>query len=128
MSVAGVVAAYHTAMLHRSADELADLYAEDGLHEFPFGGLPPFKGREEVRAGYTMMWGAMEALVKEIRDVVIRQTTDPEVVVAEHETVVAVADQELTVPGLLILRVRDGLIVHTRDYMDTSAIARVRAA
>ncbi|HUR01895.1 MAG TPA: nuclear transport factor 2 family protein [Nonomuraea sp.] len=128
MSVTGVVAAYHTAMLHKSADELADLYAEDGLHEFPFGGLPPFKGREEVRAGYTMMWGAMKALVKEIRDVVIRQTTDPEVVVAEQETVVTVADQELTVPGLLILRVRDGLIVHTRDYMDTSAIARVRTA
>jgi uncharacterized protein (TIGR02246 family) len=128
MSVAGVVAAYHAAMLHKSADELADLYAEDGLHEFPFGGLPPFQGREEVRAGYTMMWGAMEALVKEIRDVVIRQTTDPEVVVAEHETVVTVADQELTVPGLLILQVRDGLIVRARDYMDTSAIARVRAA
>jgi uncharacterized protein (TIGR02246 family) len=128
MSITDVVAAYHAAMLHKSADELADLYAEDGLHEFPFGGLPAFKGREEVRAGYTMMWGSMKALVKEIRDVVIRQTTEPEVVVAEHEAVVTVADQELTVPGLLILRVRDGLIVHARDYMDTSAIARVRAA
>ncbi|MEV6157522.1 nuclear transport factor 2 family protein [Nonomuraea sp. NPDC052129] len=128
MSTTDVVAAYHAAMLHKSADELADLYAEDGLHEFPFGGLPPFKGREEIRAGYTMMWGAMKALVKEIRDVTIRQTTDPEVIVAEQETVVTVADQELTVPGLLILRVRDGLIVHARDYMDTSAVARVRAA
>lgn len=128
MSTTDVVAAYHAAMLHKSADELADLYAEDGLHEFPFGGLPPFKGQEEIRAGYTMMWGAMKALVKEIRDVTIRQTTDPEVIVVEHETVVTVADQELTVPGLLILRVRDGLIVHTRDYMDTSAVARVRAA
>ncbi|MEU7839167.1 MULTISPECIES: nuclear transport factor 2 family protein [unclassified Nonomuraea] len=128
MSTTEVVAAYHAAMLHKSADELADLYAEDGLHEFPFGGLPPFEGREEIRAGYTMMWGAMKALVKEIRDVTIRQTTDPEVIVAEQETVVTVADQELTVPGLLILRVRDGLIVHTRDYMDTSAVARVRAA
>ncbi|MEV1248863.1 nuclear transport factor 2 family protein [Nonomuraea sp. NPDC050022] len=128
MSTTDVVAAYHAAMLHKSADELADLYAEDGLHEFPFGGLPPFKGREEIRAGYTMMWGAMKALVKEIRDVTIRQTTDPEVIVAEQETVVTVADQELTVPGLVILRVRDGLIVHARDYMDTSAVARVRAA
>ena len=128
MSTTDVVAAYHAAMLHKSADELADLYAEDGLHEFPFGGLAPFRGREEIRAGYTMMWGAMKALVKEIRDVTIRQTTDPEVIVAEQETVVTVADQELTVPGLLILRVRDGLIVHTRDYMDTSAVARVRAA
>ncbi|WP_433512762.1 nuclear transport factor 2 family protein [Nonomuraea sp. CA-143628] len=128
MSTTDVVAAYHAAMLHKSADELADLYAEDGLHEFPFGGLPPFKGREEIRAGYTLMWGAMKALVKEIRDVTIRQTTDPEVIVAEQQTVVTVADQELTVPGLLILRVRDGLIVHARDYMDTSAVARVRAA
>ncbi|MEU0572787.1 nuclear transport factor 2 family protein [Nonomuraea sp. NPDC005983] len=128
MSHAEIVTRYHAAMRHKSPDELADLYGEDGLHEFPFGGLPPFKGREEVRAGYTAMWGAMVAEVSEIRDVVMRQTTDPEVVVTEHETVVTVGGQVLTVPGLLILRIRDGLIVHTRDYMDTSAITKVRAA
>jgi uncharacterized protein (TIGR02246 family) len=123
-----VVAAYHAAMRHKSADELADLYAEDGLHEFPFGGWPPFRGREEIRAGYTQMWCAMKAEVKEIRDVVIRRTADPEVVVEEHVVVVSISGQELTVPGLLILRVRDGVIVHARDYMDATAVARVRAA
>ncbi|MET8869209.1 nuclear transport factor 2 family protein [Nonomuraea sp. NPDC004580] len=50
MSVEEIVAAYHAAMLHKSPDELAGLYAEDGLHEFPFGAAPPFQGREEVSA------------------------------------------------------------------------------
>ncbi len=115
-------------MLHKSADELAGLYAPDGLHEFPFGGMPPFTGREEIRAGYTRMWGAMTAVVTEIRDVVVRRTTDPSEVVVEQTAVVSVGGREVGVPGLLILRVRDGMIVHARDYMDTAAVQRVRAA
>ena len=50
-----VLARYHHAMLHLSADELADLYAVDAVHEFPFlapGRPTHYRGREEVRAGY----------------------------------------------------------------------------
>jgi ketosteroid isomerase-like protein len=32
-----------------------------------------------------------------------------------------------TVPGLLILHVRDGLITRVRDYMDGSGVAAARA-
>ncbi|MFC4013302.1 nuclear transport factor 2 family protein [Nonomuraea purpurea] len=128
MSIEDVVTGYHAAMLHKSADELADLYAKDGLHEFPFGGLPPFKGREEVRAGCQAMWGGTAFDAREVRRVALHRTEDPEVVVVEQTTVVAAAGQSVDVPGLLILRVRNGEIIHTRDYMDTSAIARVRAA
>ena len=39
-----IVTASHDAMSRKSPDALADLYAEDGLHEFPFGGLPPYQG------------------------------------------------------------------------------------
>jgi ketosteroid isomerase-like protein len=128
MSIDEIVTGYHAAMLHKSADELADLYAEDALHEFPFGGLPAYKGREEIRAGYRAAWGAMAAEVQEVRRTALHLTADPEVVVVEQDVFVAVKDRPIRVPGLLVLRIRDGRIVHTRDYMDTSAIAQVRTA
>lgn len=128
MSIEEIVTGYHAAMLHKSADELADLYAEDGLHEFPFGGLPPFEGREAVRAGYRAMWGAAPFEAREVRRVALHRTEDPEVVVVEQDAHVTAGGQLVTVPGLLVLRIRDGRITHARDYMDTSAIARVRAA
>lgn len=123
-----IVTAYHDAMSRKSPDALADLYAEDGLHEFPFGGLAPYQGRERIRDGYRASWGTSPAEVQEIRNVLIHHSTDPEVLVVEQETVVKVGDRSITVPGLLILRIRDGLIIHTRDYMDATAIAGVRAA
>ncbi|GGP10666.1 nuclear transport factor 2 family protein [Nonomuraea glycinis] len=123
-----IVTAYHDAMSRKSPDALADLYAEDGLHEFPFGGLPPYQGRERIRDGYRASWGTSPAEVQEIRNVLIHRSTDPEVLIVEQETVVKVGDRSITVPGLLILRIRGGLIVHTRDYMDATAIAGVRAA
>lgn len=128
MSVEEIVTAYHAAMLHKSPDELAGLYAEDGLHEFPFGAAPPFQGREEVRRGYHAMWDATPFEIDEVRRVAVHRTEDPEVVVVEQTVHGTVAGRHLTVPGLLVLRVRDGGIVHTRDYMDTSAIARIHEA
>ncbi|GAA3161267.1 nuclear transport factor 2 family protein [Nonomuraea roseoviolacea] len=128
MSIEETVAAFHRAMLHKSADELADLYAEEGVHEFPFGGLSPLRGREEVRAAYRGSWSQTPAEVERVRMVALHATADPEVVVVEQEADVTVAGNPITVPGLLVLRVRDGRIVHTRDYMDTYAISRIRAA
>ena len=128
-----VLARYHQAMRDKSADELAELYARDAVHEFPFTapGFPPrYTGREEVRAGYRAAWGASPVQVAEIRDVVVHETRDPEVIVAEHTVVVAVPDgaDAFTVPGLLVLRVRDGLLVHVRDYMDGFGLSNARNA
>lgn len=124
-----IVRRYHDAMRHRSAGELADLYAEDGVHEFPFrmDGMPAgLNGREEIRATYAAMWGATPFRVTDIGDVVIHQTTDPEVVIAEHTVHGTVDGDTFTVPGLLVLRVRGGQIVHTRDYMDATSVGRLR--
>ncbi len=123
-----IVTRFHDAMLHKSADELADLYAEDGLHEFPFGGLPPYEGREEIRAGYRASWGATPAEVQEVRRLALHRTEDPEVVVVEQDTHVTVGGRPIRVPGLLVLRIRNGKIVHTRDYMDATVITQVRTA
>ncbi|MFG1619491.1 nuclear transport factor 2 family protein [Nonomuraea wenchangensis] len=126
MSIEEIVAAYQAAMLHKSPDELAQLYAPDGLHEFPFGRLAPLPGREAVRDAYRSMWGGSPFEVAEVRLVALHRTRDPEVVVVEQVTRVRAGERAVEVPSLVILRVRDGAIVHTRDYMDTSAIARVR--
>ncbi|MER5178114.1 nuclear transport factor 2 family protein [Streptomyces sp. NPDC002896] len=118
-------------MLDKSADDLADLYAVDAVHEFPFAspGFPPrYEGREEVRAGYRAAWGASPVQVMEIRNVSACETTDPEVIIAEHVVVGALpaTGDTFTVPGLLILHVRDGLITRVRDYMDGFQVARAR--
>ncbi|MFD0660713.1 nuclear transport factor 2 family protein [Thermocatellispora tengchongensis] len=86
MSIEEIVTGYHGAMLRKSADELADLYAEDALHEFPFGGLEPFRGREEIRAGYHAMWDASPFEAEEVRRLALHRTQDPEVVVVEQDT------------------------------------------
>ncbi|RVU17676.1 nuclear transport factor 2 family protein [Streptomyces antnestii] len=122
---------YYQAMLDKSPDALADLYAVDGMHEFPFTspGFPPlYEGREAVRAGYRAAWGASPVQVVEVRQVSAYETADPGVIVAEHVVVGTLPAKrtDFTVPGLLILHVRDGLITRARDYMDSAAVADAR--
>ncbi|MFJ4437531.1 nuclear transport factor 2 family protein [Streptomyces sp. NPDC088923] len=124
---------YYQAMLDKSADDLADLYAPDAVHEFPFTspGFPArYEGREAVRAGYAAAWGASPVRVREVRRVSVHETGDPGVLVAEHvvvATLPAKGDAAFTVPGLLILRVREGLLTHVRDYMDGLGLAGGKA-
>ncbi|WP_052847353.1 nuclear transport factor 2 family protein [Streptomyces avicenniae] len=122
-----VLAAYHQAIRDKSADALADLYAEDAVHEFPFTspGFPSrFEGREELRAGYRAAWGASPVRVEEIRDVTVHETSEPGVLIEEHVIVGTFpgAEAAFTVPGLLVLHVRDGLLAYVRDYMDALAV------
>lgn len=126
-----VLARYHQAVRDRSADDLADLYALDGVHEFPFTspGFPSrYEGREAVRAGYRAAWGATPVQVEEIREVAVHETGDPEVIVAEHVVVAGLprGGGTFAVPGLLVLRVRGGRLTRVRDYMDGYGVARAR--
>ncbi|MCX5344934.1 nuclear transport factor 2 family protein [Streptomyces atratus] len=121
-----VLVRYHQAMLDKSADDLADLYAADAVHEFPFTspGFPSrYEGREEVRAGYRAAWGASPVRVEAIEDMEVHETADPEVIIGEHAVVGALPIGTFTVPGVLIVRVHDGLITRVRDYMDGLAVA-----
>ncbi|MEU4115723.1 nuclear transport factor 2 family protein [Kitasatospora sp. NPDC028055] len=123
-----LLARYRRAMLELDADALAGLYAEDGVHEFPFlfPGMPEcYRGREEVRAGYRAAWGASEARPREIREVAVHPGADPEVLTVEQVVIgtVATTGAPFALPGLLVLRARDGLLVHVRDYMDGLGVA-----
>lgn len=126
-----VLACYYQAMLDKSADDLADLYAVDAVHEFPFTspGFPPcYEGREAVRAGYRAAWGASPVQVEEIRKIAVHETADPEVIIAEHVVVGTLPTRgtTFTVPGLLVLRVPSGLITRVRDYMDGLGVVSAR--
>jgi len=124
------LAAFHQAMLDASPDDLADLHAIDAIYEFPF--LNParparYEGREQIRAGFREAWGTFTGRpLKSIHDVVVHETTDAEVIIAEQQfdVVPGSAGRRFTSSFLLVLRVRDGLIVHTRDYADTLRTAR----
>jgi ketosteroid isomerase-like protein len=126
-----VLTCYYQAMLDKSPDDLADLYALDAVHEFPVTspGFPAsFEGREAVRAGYRAVWGASPAKVQEVRRIAAHETADPKVIIAEHVVVGTLPPKAITftVPGLLILHVGNGLITRVRDYMDGSGVASAR--
>jgi ketosteroid isomerase-like protein len=115
-------------MLDLSADALADLYAVDAVHEFPLfapGRPPRYLGREEIRAGYGAAWAATPARVDEIRNVVVHETADPDLIVAEQEiaATMTTTGRAFTLGCCLVMRSRNGLLVHVRDYMDALGAA-----
>jgi ketosteroid isomerase-like protein len=103
--------------------DLADLYAEDAVVDQPFLPTAPRRteGRESIRAHFAGA-AAMDLGLK-ARDIVVHETTDPEVIVAEFGYDITGAEGTATAANIQVLRVRDGLIRATRDYHDHLAIA-----
>jgi ketosteroid isomerase-like protein len=116
------------AIVH-SPDALAELYAPQVVIEMPFG--PPLTparretGREELRA--QIKAGAAERTYTSVENVSIHETTDPDVVVAEFEVHgrLLADDRPFALPFLMIITVRDGLIVSSRDYNNPVVSAQV---
>jgi uncharacterized protein len=105
--------------------ELADLYAEDTVVETPFALPAPHRteGREAVRAHFAN--AASAPIEMQTHNVRVYETTDPEVIVIEFDFHGRIIPTGLTfdVPGVQILRVRDGLIVSSRDFTNHAVIA-----
>ena len=105
--------------------ELAELYAEDVVVDMPFAAPTPthLHGREEVRTHFAA--AAQGPLSLQAHNVVVHETADPEVIVAEFDYVghVATTDTTFRVANIQVLRIRDGLIVESRDYHDHLALA-----
>lgn len=56
---------------------------------------------------------------RRVVDVVIHETADPEVIVAEFVSEFTLPDDSMTkVPCLFVMRVRDSQIIESRDYID----------
>jgi ketosteroid isomerase-like protein len=108
---------------------LADLYAEDVVIEMPFApeGIPRrSQGREELRARLEAARGLLRW--EKTGNAVIHETADPEVIIVEfdiHGSLVA-SGRPVSMSYIMVVRVRDGLIVHSRDYGNPLAAAEYR--
>jgi ketosteroid isomerase-like protein len=124
-----VVERFLRASADNAWDDVADLYAPDAVIELPFAppGVPPrFEGREGHRARFKAVAPARR--FTKVDPLVLWETSDPEVVIAEyglHGTMTR-SGRPFVFSYLMVIRVRGGLIVHSRDYGDNLAGAEFR--
>jgi ketosteroid isomerase-like protein len=109
--------------------DMADCYAERFVIEMPFaGGLAPERTettREEFRARVAA--GFASRRYTRAADVRIHETSDPQVAVVEYRLDGhKVADSsQFSLAFVMVVRVVDGLIVHSRDYSNPIDGARL---
>ena len=118
-------------LLAKDMDAVAELWAPDGIAEFPFAeaGAPRrLDGREAVRAylaGYPAVFD-----VHDMRAHRVHHTTDPATVVVEltsHGRTVATG-AAYRMDYVAVVTTRDGLITSYRDYWSPVQVERARGA
>jgi ketosteroid isomerase-like protein len=111
-------------------EELADLYAEQTDVTHPFDPLraPALRTRDELREHFGPGTDPGPMPLRKAVNITIHETADPEVIIAEFEYQGTVADtgEHFALPGIFVMRVRDGEIVSSRDYFDHLTAARIR--
>ncbi|MFF4690014.1 nuclear transport factor 2 family protein [Streptomyces sp. NPDC001307] len=102
--------------------ELPDLYGEvtDVRHPMATPESEPLTSRRALQDHFTVPPEARESLPKrQVVDVVVHETADPEVIVAEFAYEFTLPDDSTSkVPCVFVMRVRDGRIIESRDYID----------
>jgi ketosteroid isomerase-like protein len=103
-------------------DTFVGLMAPDGYLEWPYRppGVPArVQGRTEIRRHLT---AAADAFITfdEYRDVVMHETTDPEVIIVEYDAhgIVVATGAPFRQTVIAVLRVRNGQILSYRDYIN----------
>ncbi|MDN5855592.1 MAG: nuclear transport factor 2 family protein, partial [Actinomycetia bacterium] len=121
-------------MLAGGSAGLESLLADDGVVEAPFAppGAPRrFEGRDAFVASGVPRREVLDGHIRftAVRDVVVHETTDPEVAVVEYEVeAVRVADGlRAAAPFAVVVRVRAGRVVLWREYQDPAAMALATA-
>jgi ketosteroid isomerase-like protein len=109
-------------------EDLAGLYAEQTHVTHPFHPLnpPALRSREELNEHFTAPPPVGRTLSRKPVDIRIHETADPEVIVAEfaYRGQVVETGESFSVPCVFVMRIRDGVIVESRDYIDPIASAR----
>ncbi|AUY53163.1 nuclear transport factor 2 family protein [Streptomyces sp. CB01881] len=115
----------HAGPMTRDADALAETFTEDGVFEAPLvpaGADFPRRlvGREEIRRAMAAHYGGQAADDRvpnvEKSAYVLHTTSDPDVFIAEIDTVFDGDGEDVAVSLVQIFRIRDGRIAHLRDY------------
>jgi uncharacterized protein len=125
-----VVELVRQAVEGREGIVFADLFAEGGVMEYPFGipgQLMTLNGQAEIREFFQDRGGLRDLFDMAEVTAVVHETRDPEVVIVEidHHGHSHVNDGPYQMHALGIIRVRDGRIVHYRDYMNPLALAKL---
>ncbi|MBO0870601.1 MAG: nuclear transport factor 2 family protein [Micromonosporaceae bacterium] len=121
---------------HILAGELGladDMYADDVVIEWPFArpGMPSrIEGREQFLAFAAPARAALPLRFDALTDVVVHETGDPEVIVAEFRLTGThtATGRTGSAAFIQVWRVRDGKLVGLREYQDASAINDVLTA
>jgi uncharacterized protein len=99
-------------------DALPELYALDAVVEQPMALPKPLRleGREAIARHFAA--AASLPLKMRAENLVVHRGADPEIVVAEFDYAVRHRDTgaQFNVANVFVVRVRDGLIVESRDY------------
>lgn len=110
-------------------DALAALYAEQTNVQHPMAPLgdTALLTREQLRRHFAAAAAGGAARLTDFRatDISVHHSTDPEVIVAEFRYQGNSPAGPFSVPCVFILRVRDGLIVSSRDYVNHLEFARI---
>jgi ketosteroid isomerase-like protein len=123
-----------TEVFHRLVDAIAErrqsetvdaCYADDVVVEHPFMIPEPTttRGREQLKERMRNLQHL--PITMEIADVVVHKTADPEVIVGEFKSHITSKQtgKRITTSNILVLRVRNGLIVSSRDYHNHALLA-----
>jgi ketosteroid isomerase-like protein len=106
--------------------ELAALYAESTRVEHPMAlGDRPLLTRDDLRRHFAAATDMTPIADYRTADIVVHETIDPEVIVAEFRYLGSIGARSFQVPCVFVMRVRDGEIVESRDYINSTD--RVRA-
>lgn len=112
-------------------DDVVDLYAEktDVSHPFDPFRAPGYSSRAELAAHFARR-PARQTLKARPQNIRIHQTRDPEVIVAEFEYAIDNLETGTSsaYPCIFVMRVRDGKIVASRDYVDHLGSAAARGS
>jgi ketosteroid isomerase-like protein len=110
-------------ILNGDADGFAALFAPDAVIESSFAGPPgtPMRlaGQAAIRE-YSRRVMASPLRIEDFEVAELYQTQDPEVVITEMRATgtVTTTGRAFTTTSVQIIRIRDGHIVHSRDFAD----------
>jgi hypothetical protein len=109
---------------------MADCYAQHVVMEMPFAAaaVSPSRAettREELRSRFQA--GRAGRRYSSLSNVTIHETADPEVIVAEYELhgEMGATGEPFRMRFVMVVTIKDGQIVHSRDYSDPIAGARL---
>jgi uncharacterized protein len=110
-------------------EDLPALWADPTDVRHPMSSLPPLRSADDMRAHFARAAAATARLKFRPEVLAIHETGDPEVIVAEFEYRGANRETQtpFTAACVFVMRVRDGKVVESRDYIDHAAFARALA-